>query len=176
MSWLLVSKKCGNCRNSCGAWHSWANRRQHFCEQNQDVPDTSAAHSSGIGGYHPVGLLFVLPWISEILFHLLQRWHVPWIWIQTCVCVCVCVCVCCATLSCFSCVGLFVTLWTVAYQAPLSMGFSRQEYWSGLPRPPPGDLSIPGIESCLLHLLHCRWILYHSASQETPMYVYVYIY
>ena len=91
MSWLLVSKKCGNCRNSCGAWHSWANRRQHFCEQNQDVPDTSAAHSSGIGGYHPVGLLFVLPWISEILFHILQRWHVPWIWIQTCVCVCVCV-------------------------------------------------------------------------------------
>ena len=42
-------------------------------------------------------------------------------------------------------VQLFVTLWTVAYQAPLSMGFSRQEYWSGLPCPPPGDLSYPGI-------------------------------
>ena len=40
----------------------------------------------------------------------------------------------------------FVTLWTVAYQAPLSMGFSRQEYWSGLPFPSPGDLSDPGIE------------------------------
>ena len=37
-------------------------------------------------------------------------------------------------------VQLFATLWTVACQAPLSMGFSRQEYWSGLPFPPPGDL------------------------------------
>ena len=39
-----------------------------------------------------------------------------------------------------------MTLWTVALQAPLSMGFSRQEYWSGLPCPPPGDLPGPGIE------------------------------
>ena len=38
------------------------------------------------------------------------------------------------------------TLWTIALQAPLSMGFSRQEYWSGLPYPPPGDLPDPGIE------------------------------
>ena len=45
-----------------------------------------------------------------------------------------------------SCVGLFATLWTVAYQAPPSMGFSRQEYWSGLPFPPPVDLPDPGIE------------------------------
>ena len=36
--------------------------------------------------------------------------------------------------------------WTVAYQAPLSMGFSRQEYWSGMPCPPPGDLPNPGTE------------------------------
>ena len=43
-----------------------------------------------------------------------------------------------------SCVQLFVTPWTVAYQAPLSMGFSRQEYWSGLPSL--GDLPDPGIE------------------------------
>ena len=40
----------------------------------------------------------------------------------------------------------FVTPWTVAHQAPLSMGFSRQEYWSGLPFPPPGDLPNPGTE------------------------------
>ena len=40
-----------------------------------------------------------------------------------------------------------VTPWTVARQAPLSMGFSRQEYWSGLPFPSPGDLPNPGIES-----------------------------
>ena len=40
----------------------------------------------------------------------------------------------------------FVTPWTVAHQAPLSMGFPRQEYWSGLPCPPPGDLPDPGIK------------------------------
>ena len=49
-------------------------------------------------------------------------------------------------LSHFSHVRLFVTLWTVAHQAPLTMGFSRQEYWSGLPCPPPGDLPDPGIK------------------------------
>ena len=38
------------------------------------------------------------------------------------------------------------TLWTIVRQAPLSMGFSRQEHWSGLPRPPPGDLPDPGIK------------------------------
>ena len=43
-------------------------------------------------------------------------------------------------------VRLFETPWTVAYQASLSMGFSRQEYWSGLPFPSPGDLPDPGIE------------------------------
>ena len=43
-------------------------------------------------------------------------------------------------------VQLFVTPWTVTYQDPLSMGFSRQEYWSGLPFPSPGDLADPGIE------------------------------
>ena len=48
-------------------------------------------------------------------------------------------------LSHFSHVQLFVTPWTVARQAPLSMGFSRQEYWSGLPCPPPGNLPNPEI-------------------------------
>ena len=45
-----------------------------------------------------------------------------------------------------SCVQLFVTPWTVAYQAPLSMEFSRQEYWRGLPFPSPGDLPNPRME------------------------------
>ena len=53
-------------------------------------------------------------------------------------------------LSCLSYVQLLETLWTVAHQAPLSMGFSRQEYWSGLPWPPPGDLPNPGIEPTTL--------------------------
>ena len=47
---------------------------------------------------------------------------------------------------CFLCVQLFVTPWTVAHQAPLSMGFSRQEYLSGLPFPSPDDLPYPGIQ------------------------------
>ena len=46
----------------------------------------------------------------------------------------------------YSCVRLFATPWTVTHQAPLSMGFSRQEYWSGLPFPSPGDLPDPGFE------------------------------
>ena len=49
-------------------------------------------------------------------------------------------------LKSFSRVRLFATPWTVACQAPLSLGFSRQEYWSGLPFPSPGDLPDPGIE------------------------------
>ena len=52
---------------------------------------------------------------------------------------------CACVLSCFSRVQLFVTLWTVARQAPLSMGSSRQERWSGLPCTPPGDFPNPGI-------------------------------
>ena len=51
--------------------------------------------------------------------------------------------------SCFSCVQLFATPWTVACQALLSMEFSRQEYWSGLPCPSPGDLPNPGIKPIL---------------------------
>ena len=49
-------------------------------------------------------------------------------------------------------VQLFVTPWTVAHQAPLSVRFSRQEYWRGLPFPSPGDLPDPGIESRSLTL------------------------
>ena len=50
-------------------------------------------------------------------------------------------------LSCLiQCAQPFATPWTIAHQAPLSMGFSRQEYWSGSPFPPPGDLPDPEIE------------------------------
>ena len=49
-------------------------------------------------------------------------------------------------LSCFSHIQLFVTMWTLAHHAPLSMGFSRQEYWCGLPCPSSEDLPDPGIE------------------------------
>ena len=63
-------------------------------------------------------------------------------------------------LSHFSHVLFFATPWTVAHEAPLSMGVSRQEYWSGLPFPSPGDLSDPGIEPSSPAASPCRQILY----------------
>ena len=59
------------------------------------------------------------------------------------------------------------TLWTVACQAPLSTGFSRQEYWSGLPFPFQGDLPNPGIEP--YNLLHCGQILYQLTYKGSPI-------
>ena len=53
-------------------------------------------------------------------------------------------------LGCFSCIQPFATLWTIAHQPPLSMGFFRQEYWSGLPFPSSEDLPNPGIEAASL--------------------------
>ena len=63
----------------------------------------------------------------------------------------------------FSHVQLCVMLWTVASQVPLSMGFSRQDYWSGLLFPLPGDLPDTGIEPASLMSPVCivRWVLYH---------------
>ena len=75
---------------------------------------------------------------------------------------------CVRVISCFSRVQLFVTLWTVAYQAPLSMGFSRQEYWNELPCPPPGIFLTQGLNSHFLYLLHWQvgsWPLAPSGSQ-----------
>ena len=69
-----------------------------------------------------------------IMFYL---WNSGYFFLYTFICVCA---------KSLNCVQLFVTLWTVAYQPPLSMGFSRQKYWSGLPWPPPGDLPDPGME------------------------------
>ena len=65
----------------------------------------------------------------------------------------------CAVLSRFSHVQLLVTPWTVALQVPLSMGFSRQEYWSGLLCPSPGDLPDPGIKIWCLEYIKCSKIL-----------------
>ena len=77
------------------------------------------------------------------------------------------VCFCACLLNCFSCVRLFATLWTVAHQALLSMGFSRQEYWSGLPCSPPGDLSHPGIEpTCLMSPALSGGIFTTSTTRE----------
>ena len=75
-----------------------------------------------------------------------------------CKCILPYFCLCSVAQSC-------LTLWIVALQAPLSMGFSRQEYWSRLPFPLWGILLTPGLNSCLLH---CRQILYHLNNQGSP--------
>ena len=68
-----------------------------------------------------------------------------------------------------------VNLWTITFQAPLSMGFSRQEYWSGLPCPPPGDPSTQGSNLCLLHLL-CWQAVSLPLALPGKLYIYRYIY
>ena len=76
---------------------------------------------------------------------------------------------CMRVLSRFSCSQLFVTLWTVARQAPLSMGFSRQECRSGLPCPPPSDLPDAGMEpASLLSPVLARRFFTASATWEAP--------
>ena len=69
-------------------------------------------------------------------------------------------------------VQLFVTPWTIAHQAPLPMGFSRQEYWSGLPFPIPGDLPSPEVVSCVSCI--GKRILYCRATKEAQLLHYIF--
>ena len=73
-------------------------------------------------------------------------------------------------LSYFGRVQLFETPWSVAHKAPLSMAFSREEYWNGLPCPPPGDLPDPGIEptSLMSPALASRFFT-TSTTWEAPL-------
>ena len=71
-------------------------------------------------------------------------------------------------LSCYSRIQLCVTQWTLAHQAALSMGFFRQEYWSGLPCPPPGDLPNPEIKHPSSALQTDSILLSHRGS---PFYI-----
>ena len=80
---------------------------------------------------------------------------------------------CTCVLSCLSHVWCFATPWTVAHQAPLSMGFSRQEYWSGLPYPPPGGFPNPGIKlSSLMSPALAGGFFSSGATWEAPECVY----
>ena len=73
-------------------------------------------------------------------------------------------------LGLFSRIQLCEAPWTVAHQAPLSMGFSRQEYWSGLPCPPPGDFPNPGIKlASLMSLALARGFFSTDTTQEAPV-------
>ena len=80
-------------------------------------------------------------------------------------------------LSCFSHVRLFASLWILACQAPLSMGFPRQEYWSGLPCPSPGDLPVqPRDQTQVSHIVgRCFYCLSHLGS-PTYMYTHTHIF
>ena len=72
---------------------------------------------------------------------------------------------CACQLSHFNHVQLFATLWILAQQAPQSMEFSRQGYWSGLRCPPLGDITTQGMNP---HLLYCRGILYQLSHVGSP--------
>ena len=101
------------------------------------------------------------------LVHLCYLWH-----LAQCLVHSMCVCM----LSQFSHVWLYETLWTRACQAPLSMEFSRQEYWSGLSCPSPGDLPDPGIEPVVLRspALAGRFFTatgFFTSHLGSPMYV-----
>ena len=85
-----------------------------------------------------------LSWI--VVLQLLGQEEPPVGWNGMCVCVCVCV------LCVLGCIWLFVVPWAVAHQAPLPMEFSKQEYWSGVPFPSPGDFLDPGIEPASLNV------------------------
>ena len=76
-----------------------------------------------------------------------------------------CLCVTALCVKSLSCVLLFATLWTVAHQAPLSTGFSKQEYWSGLPFPSPGESSQPRDRTQVSHIAGRRFNLW--ATRET---------
>ena len=91
--------------------------------------------------------------VMSLLFNILSRLVINFLpkskcllisWLQLPSAMTLCVCVSRLVVS------DSVTPWTVVHQAPLSMGFSRQEYWSGLPCPPPGDLPDPGIKPASL--------------------------
>ena len=69
-----------------------------------------------------------------------------------------------------SCPRPFATPWTAARQAPLAIGFSRQEYWNGLPFPPPGDLPGSGKPTCLMSPALARGFFTTSTTWEAPSY------
>ena len=112
-------------------------------DQETKRKEVELFHIEGVTARFQPGLDFELGKINYKEHHSAIWWN----WIVDCIYVCMHACM----LNCFSRVQLCVTLWAAARQAPLSMGFSRQDYWSGLPCPPPGDLPDPGIEHASLN-------------------------
>ena len=136
----------------------------------------------------PCGKISLLPFtcsfqyfwsINMSLWITMSTWFLHWLIskIKSLTCIRVCM------LSRFSHVRLFETPWTIAHQAPMSTGFSRQEYWSGLPSPPAGDLPHLGIEPTSLAspaLKADSLPLSHQGSPLTyictlTMYIYIFV-
>ena len=99
-------------------------------------------HVTGTLGFRLTFSLLHIKWEKIIIHPITQgdspRFPLYWVQIER------------VRVSSLNCARFLTTPWTVAHQAPLSRGFSRQEYWGGLPCPPPGDLSNPGIETASL--------------------------
>ena len=122
------SSKRNLLRNSTSQWPWW--RRRWHCGENTDIDNFEL---KTILKSQVLNMSQFLEFRNQVIYLIFSSWCV-------CVCVCVCIynaCVRVCMLSHFSHVQLCVALWTVAHQAPLSMGFSRQEHWSGLPFPSP---------------------------------------
>ena len=135
MEWYAATNRIRNVSIYC-SWHNQVKKKRQGEEKR--VSDASAKSDSVTINTYP-----------RVLFSFSGRWHLHWHFEDTANGRCdnfIFVCM----LSCFSRVWLFVIPWTVARQAPLSMGFSGQEHWSGLPCPPPGDLPDPGVKPASL--------------------------
>jgi len=142
---FLIAHRGHDCSTSV-VW-SLNNLRAGFIRKWLWIPDPPLAVGS------------VVSYLTCFSFNFIVKWG--W-W-----CVFWGLCMCAWVLSHFSCVQLSVTPCTVALQAPLSMGFSRQEYWSSLPCPPPGDLPDPGTElTSLTSSALAGGFFYHWATWE----------
>ena len=119
----------------------------------------------GKSAVHSGFMVMILESVSQVIIvHSENKQHREWTaasegYMESSACV----------LSCFRPIRLFETPWTLACQTPLSTGFSRQKYWSGLSCLPPGDLPGPGIKPISLMSICIGWqVLYHLSHQRNP--------
>ena len=131
LAWEIPwTEEPGRLYSPCGRKESDITRRAHTCMHTLHTMDINPSWDIHVWK-HSHSKACLLP-LFKVYF---------------CVCVCVSVCVCaCMHVQLLSHVWLFATLWTIARQVPLSMGFSGQECWSGLPFLTPVDLPDPGME------------------------------
>ena len=157
LNWSLSPSNGWPLRSS--SWRPLQNFLNYYCtERSLAVPGPN--------------VLLVL-WVVSAALRLILNSNKKTAWICflfNVIFICVCAYMHKCTLNHFSSVWLFAMLWTVVRQVPLSMGFSRQEYWSGLPCPPLGDLPDPGIEPISLKSTCIgKRVLYHYRHLGSPI-------